>query len=64
MLIGFLNKIDELKNTYLIGKDKPDIFAITEVLPKNSQYSFNLNKAKLDFNYYELFPSNFLGNAK
>jgi hypothetical protein len=41
---------------------KPDIIAITEVLPKNMRYT--VNKAELDIEGYELFPGEFPIGAK
>jgi hypothetical protein len=42
--------------------EKPDIIAITEVLPKNMRYT--VNKAELDIEEYELFPGEFPIGAK
>jgi hypothetical protein len=59
---SFLNKFDEFKQRYVSESKKPDIIAITEVLPKNMRYT--VNKAELDIEGYELFPGKFLIVAK
>jgi hypothetical protein len=43
---SFLNKFDEFKQRYVSESEKPNIIAITEVLPKNMRYT--VNKAELD----------------
>ena len=43
--------------TRFVTEDKPDIIAITEVLPKNARYL--VNKAELSLEGYEMFPGNF-----
>ena len=53
---SLLNKFDEMK-TRFVTEDKPDIIAITEVLPKNARYL--VNKAELSLEGYEMFPGNF-----
>ena len=58
---SFLNKIEEFKNRFL-NTDRPDIIAITEVLPKNARYP--LTKAELQLPGYEMFPNNFPDKSK
>ena len=53
---SLLNKFDEMK-TRFVTEDRPDIIAITEVLPKNARYI--VNKAELSLEGYEMFPGNF-----
>lgn len=57
---SLLNKLDEFKSRFL--QEKPDIKAITEVIPKNMRYV--ISKAELDLKAYKLFPSSFPGKAK
>ena len=59
---SFLNKFDEFKQRYVSENEKPDIIAITEVLPKNMRYT--VNKAELDIEGYEIFPGEFPMGAK
>lgn len=57
---SLLNKLDEFKSRFL--QEKPDIVAITEVIPKNMRYV--ISKAELDLKGYERFPSSFPCKAK
>ena len=58
---SLLNKLDELKSRFM-GEESPDIIMITEVVPKNLRYT--LNKAEIDLNGYEMFPSGFPTDAR
>ena len=53
---SLLNKVDELKCRF-VNVEKPDIIAITEVLPKNARYA--VSKAELSLDGYDSFPGNF-----
>ena len=59
---SLLNKLDEFKNRFLSEKVLPNIIAFTEVIPKNMCY--DINKAEIDLEGYDLLPSNFSGTAK